>query len=265
MKSILLFITFVTYSESFHPKLATQTYSFIESVKSSRAAYITQTDLIFKGIHRCAVGSVRNVRRSFIAYSSRQQQISPGSLKKLEQSLGIEFKNITLLEQALTHRSVAKTTLDSNQRLEFLGDAVLGMVVADHLYQSYPHLKEGELTAMRKEVVNTQALAGVARAEGLGNWVLMSSLEDHTGGRKKESILADTTESIIAAVYLDQGLQTATGLILRWVGGLIQKAEPPSLSCQPRLSCARDRACRPQHSLGPRTAAPTLRGGSDPG
>jgi hypothetical protein len=150
--------------------------------------------------------------------------ISQVSIESLQERIGVVFHNKSLLEQALVHRSTVKNNLDSNQRLEFLGDAILGMVVADFLYRSYPHLREGELTAIRKEVVNSQALAKVARMIGLGDWITMTDLEAHTGGRKKESILADATESVIAAVYLDQGLQSASDLVMRWVGEMVEQA-----------------------------------------
>ena len=120
-----------------------------------------------------------------------------------------------LLEQALTHRSYAYEHggLPTNERLEFLGDAVLGIVVTDVLYRRHPDLAEGQLAKLRASVVNTRALAGVARGLSLGRWLRLGRGEQSTGGRDKNSILADTMEAVIAAVYLDRGMAGATTLV----------------------------------------------------
>ena len=133
---------------------------------------------------------------------------------RLEAALGTAVE-VGLLEQALTHRSYAYEHggLPTNERLEFLGDAVLGLVVTDLLYRRYPELPEGSLAKIRASVVNTRALADVARALDLGPWVRLGRGEEVTGGRDKSSILADTTEALLGAVYLDRGITAVTRLV----------------------------------------------------
>ena len=120
-----------------------------------------------------------------------------------------------LMEQALTHRSYAYEHggLPTNERLEILGDAVLGLVVTDALYTTHPDLPEGQLAKLRASVVNTRALAAVARGLQLGRWLRIGRGEEVTGGRDKNSILADTMEALIGAVYLDRGIAGATTLV----------------------------------------------------
>ncbi len=142
----------------------------------------------------------------------------------LEREMEVQFVNSSLLLQALTHPSAVIENLQSNQRLEFLGDAVLDMVISSHLYETYPQYDEGHLTALRKEVVNTKALAKVAREHKLGHWIRMSKAEESTGGRDKENILADVVESLIAAVFLDRGHEAARDLTLRWFRTVLQSA-----------------------------------------
>ena len=132
----------------------------------------------------------------------------------LEAALGTGIEP-GLLEQALTHRSYAYEHggLPTNERLEFLGDAVLGIVVTDALYTTHPDLPEGSLAKLRASVVNTRALAVVARGLDLGRWLRLGRGEEATGGRDKNSILADTMEAVIGAVYLDRGIAGATVLV----------------------------------------------------
>lgn len=120
-----------------------------------------------------------------------------------------------LLRRALTHRSFSyeNGNVPHNERLEFLGDAVLGVVVTDTLYREHPELPEGQLAKLRAAVVNTRALAQVARGIGLGDFVLLGRGEETTGGRDKDSILADTTEATIGCVYLDRGMPAAAALV----------------------------------------------------
>jgi ribonuclease-3 len=122
-----------------------------------------------------------------------------------------------LLERALTHRSFAYENggLPTNERLEFLGDAVLGLVVTDALFRGYPDLPEGHLAKLRAAVVNQRALAGVARGLRLGDFVRLGRGEEGTGGRDKASILADTLEAVIGAVYIERGLTEASALVHR--------------------------------------------------
>ncbi len=131
-----------------------------------------------------------------------------------------------LLDRALMHRSYAYENggLPTNERLEFLGDSVLGLIVTDTLFRSFPDLPEGQLAKLRAAVVNMRALAGVARGLDLGAYVRLGRGEEGTGGRDKSSILADTLEAVIGAVYLDKGLALADELVHRLFDPLIARA-----------------------------------------
>ena len=138
-------------------------------------------------------------------------------ISDLEKAIGYRFKNISLLQNALAHSSYANerwhNSLMSNERLEFLGDSILGMTVADHLYRTFPDRPEGELTRMRADMVCEKTLAAVANRIGLGSHLLLGHGEEQGGGRSRESILADAVESIIAACYLDGGFESAAAFI----------------------------------------------------
>ncbi len=142
-------------------------------------------------------------------------------IKDLEEAIGYRFRNITLLQNALSHSSYANerwhNSLLSNERLEFLGDSVLGMLVAEYLYQNFPDRPEGELTRMRADMVCEQALAQIANTIGLGEHLLLGHGEDTSGGRTRDSILADAVESVIAASYLDGGMAAAKQFVDRFV------------------------------------------------
>ena len=142
-------------------------------------------------------------------------------IKDLEEAIGYRFQNITLLQNALTHSSYANerwhNSLLSNERLEFLGDSVLGMVVAEHLYKQFPDRPEGELTKMRADMVCETSLAAIAEKIGLGQHLLLGHGEDRLGGRNRASILADAVESVIAASFLDGGMAAAEGFIRQFV------------------------------------------------
>jgi ribonuclease-3 len=131
-----------------------------------------------------------------------------------------------LLERALTHRSFAYENggLPTNERLEFLGDSVLGLVVTDSLFREYPDLPEGQLAKLRAAVVNMRALADVARGLQLGNYVRLGRGEEGTGGRDKSSILADTLEAVIGAVYVERGLTEASALVHRLFDPVIARS-----------------------------------------
>jgi ribonuclease-3 len=131
-----------------------------------------------------------------------------------------------LLERALTHRSFAYENggLPTNERLEFLGDSVLGLVVTDALFRGYPDLPEGQLAKLRAAVVNMRALASVARGLKLGDYVRLGRGEDGTGGRDKSSILADTLEAVIGAVYIERGLDEASALVHRLFDPVIARS-----------------------------------------
>ncbi len=132
----------------------------------------------------------------------------------LEAALGTPLP-ADLLERALTHRSYAyeQGGLPTNERLEFLGDAVLGVIVTDALYRAHEELPEGQLAKLRASVVNTRALADVARQLDLGPWLRLGRGEEATGGRDKTTILADTLEAVIGAVYCEHGIDGATTLV----------------------------------------------------
>jgi len=142
-------------------------------------------------------------------------------IKDLEDAIGYRFRNITYLQNALAHSSYANErwhdSLMSNERLEFLGDSILGMVVAKHLYQNFPDRPEGELTRMRADMVCETSLARVADQVGLGKHLLLGHGEEQGGGRERPSILADAVESVIAASFLDGGMEAAEGFIRRFV------------------------------------------------
>jgi ribonuclease III len=140
-----------------------------------------------------------------------------GRATPLERALGVRFKDPRLREAALTHRSYAfeRERDETNERLEFLGDAVLGLVVTDLAYRRFPDLPEGELAKLRAATVNMITLADVARDLGLGEEILLGKGEELSGGRDKTSILADAMEAVLGAVYLDRGLEAARQLIER--------------------------------------------------
>ena len=141
-------------------------------------------------------------------------------MKTLEEKLGYTFQNPKLLENALTHSSCANESrgrLQSNERLEFLGDSILGMVVADHLYRNHPDLPEGELTRTRAALVCEESLVEVARELGLGEYLRLGKGEEAGGGRQRPSIRADAVEAVLAAVYLDGGIGSARKIIQKYI------------------------------------------------
>ena len=142
-------------------------------------------------------------------------------ISDLEKAIGYRFRDITLLQNALAHSSYANerwhNSLMSNERLEFLGDSILGMTVADYLYRTFPDRPEGELTRMRADMVCEKTLAAVANQIGLGQHLLLGHGEERFGGRNRESILADAVESIIAACYLDGGFESAAAFIRSFI------------------------------------------------
>ena len=142
-------------------------------------------------------------------------------IKDLEAALGYQFQNITLLQNALTHSSYANerwhNSLLSNERLEFLGDSILGMVVARYLFENFPDRPEGELTRMRADMVCETSLAAIAARLDLGKHLLLGHGEERFGGRCRASILADAVESVIAASFLDGGINAAADIITRFV------------------------------------------------
>lgn len=138
-------------------------------------------------------------------------------LEKLAEKIGVEFKDITLLRTACTHRSYLNENrgsgLEHNERLEFLGDAVLELVVTSFLFRKYPHKAEGELTAYRAAIVNTVSLTKVAEHIGLNDFMLLSKGESKDTGRARGIIVANAVEAIIGAIYMDQGYNAAANFI----------------------------------------------------
>jgi ribonuclease-3 len=152
--------------------------------------------------------------------------LAENDLERLEQLLERPFTDRSLLARALAHRSYCaeNPSVEANERLEFLGDAVLGLVVTDFIYRAFPHLPEGELAKVRASVVNAGVLAELATEIELGEFVLLGKGEGLSGGREKPSILADAMEAVLAATYLDGGWEGAYELVMRLLGERIATA-----------------------------------------
>jgi ribonuclease-3 len=159
---------------------------------------------------------LKNGFARFFSKDSSDQKLQK-MLKSLSEKLGHSFTDEHILRQALKHRSYLTCTgesrIESNERLELLGDAVLGLVVTDFLYNTFPDEEEGTLTNFKSLLVNRRHLAKVAKRFGLGKFLLMNDAEDRAGGRKRESILSDAMEAIIGAIYFDGGLAAARKFI----------------------------------------------------
>lgn len=137
------------------------------------------------------------------AEDSELTALSNSALTSLQQALAYQFSDIALLKLALTHRSASKV---HNQRLEFLGDAALGLAMADLLFQYYPDAPEGELSQLRASLVNRNSLAEIARKLALGSMLILGLGEQKSGGRQRDSILSDALEAVLGAIYLDGGI-----------------------------------------------------------
>ncbi len=146
-------------------------------------------------------------------------------MRALEDRLGVRFRDLGLLDQALTHSSYAHEggTQGTYERLEFLGDAVLNLVVSDHLYRHFPAASEGELARMRAQLVSEAALSEIARGLELTRYILLGRGEERTGGRSRSSLLADVLEAVVGAVYVDSGYGVAHALVSRWYGALVER------------------------------------------
>jgi ribonuclease-3 len=146
----------------------------------------------------------------------------------LERRIGYRFRDRGMLEHALTHRSRAHEDASGgvfdNESMEFLGDAVLGFIIADLLFRIFPQHDEGQKSKLKASIVSTAALARLAERLGVGEFIILGRGEEKTGGRRKQALLADTYEALIAAVYLDGGIQAARGFIEREFGDLIREA-----------------------------------------
>ncbi len=141
-------------------------------------------------------------------------------MSDFEKVIGYTYKNKKLLKEALTHSSFVnegRNKSKNNQRLEFLGDAVLSIIVSEHLFTHYTHLPEGELTKLRASLVCEKSLHDFAKMIELGNYLAMGKGEENTGGRRRISILADAFEAVIASIYLDGGLEKAKSFVLKFI------------------------------------------------
>lgn len=141
-------------------------------------------------------------------------------MKGLEEKLGYKFNNIKLLQNALNHSSYAnevRNGVTSNERLEFLGDSVLSVIVSDYIYKNYRSWPEGELTKLRASLVCEKSLCGFSRELELGKYLMLGRGEDKGGGRERDSILADAFEAVLAAIYLDGGMECARRHVMRFV------------------------------------------------
>jgi len=153
--------------------------------------------------------------------------VALADLANLQATIGVDFKDPSLLEQSLVHRSYLNEnpdqSLSSNERLEFLGDAVLTFVVAEEIYHRFPHLSEGELTKLRSALVRGDMLSRVARSLNLGQHLYLGHGEEESGGRSRPRNLSGTLEAVIGAVLVDQGLDAAKGFILRILGSELEQ------------------------------------------
>ena len=150
-------------------------------------------------------------------------------MDQLEQKIGYRFRNKKLLRQALTHSSYANEKklgkLGCNERLEFLGDAVLELISSDVLYARFPQIQEGELTKKRASLVCEPSLAYCARQFGLPEYLLLGRGEDMTGGRMRDSIVSDATEALLGAIYLDGGFERAREFVLKFILNYIERKQ----------------------------------------
>lgn len=149
-------------------------------------------------------------------------------MRTLEKNMGYIFKNLDLLKTSLTHSSYAnevKKGTQNNERLEFLGDAVLSIIVSEYLFKNFSHLPEGELTKLRASLVCEKNLAEYSRKLNVGQFLLLGKGEEMNGGRERSSILADAFEAILAALYLDSDMSTATEYVLKFVKNQLENTK----------------------------------------
>jgi ribonuclease-3 len=175
----------------------------------------------------------------------------------LEESIGHSFRDRRLLERALTHRSWAHESVGAggprearalhNEALEFVGDSVLGLIVADTLFRSHPELTEGELSRMKHRLVSTQTLARVARRLRLGEHLRIGRGEEKTGGRRKRALLADAFEALLAAVFVDGGYATAEGFVRRALASELEEATPESAAAADYKTLLQERLQSERH------------------
>lgn len=170
-----------------------------------------------------------------------KRNLKLADLNTLQKILGIEFKDVSLLEKSLVHRSYLNenngSESDSNERLEYLGDAILGFIVAEKLYRDFPEYDEGRMTRLRSALVRRETLARISRSINLGKYLFLGKGEDSSGGRNKSANLACALEAVIAAVYLDQGMVKTRKMIIRLLKDEWQKAikKPAAIDYKSKL------------------------------
>ncbi|MEI7604350.1 MAG: ribonuclease III [bacterium] len=157
-------------------------------------------------------------------------------LPELEKTIGIQFNNKEIIKEALTHRSILseKKNVKHNERLEFLGDAVLEIVVTEYLYNEYPDYDEGLLTSFRAAAVKTESLSETAVELNLGQFLIMSSSEESTGGKSRPYILANCVEAIIGAIYIDLGFAKAKEFIDKYINSKLKNIVDNRLDIDPK-------------------------------
>ncbi|HEY6047291.1 MAG TPA: ribonuclease III [Pyrinomonadaceae bacterium] len=189
---------------------------------------------------------------------------APDNLDHLEKIIGYRFADRQLLEQAMTHRSWAHEQVSPhsqrearglhNEALEFLGDSILGLIVADYLFRAYPHASEGELSRMKHRLVSSPTLAKASTRLGLGEFVRFGRGEEKSGGRRKAALLADVFEAVMGAVFLDGGLEAATKFVESSLSEELRDSDPvaaaaadPKTMLQEKLQANREPA--PQYTV----------------
>ncbi|MFH1562828.1 MAG: ribonuclease III [Nitrospirota bacterium] len=169
---------------------------------------------------RCRIFFILHSSFSILEGKKIMNEARIQQLKEMQDALGLEFKNLDLLNQSLTHTSYAYELSDrengmlQNERMEFLGDVVLGLIVSEYIYKKYPDYMEGDLAKIRAKVVSRPILAKRAKYLELGKYLLLGKGEEMTGGRNRHSILADTMEALMGAIYLDSGLEKSRYFVL---------------------------------------------------
>ncbi len=158
-------------------------------------------------------------------------RMASDALLRLEKKLGYQFKDPDLLRQAISHRSVGS---EHYERLEFLGDSILGFIIAEELYRRFPEASEGQMTRLRSHLVKGKTLAKLSIQLSLGDFLLLGSGELKSGGFRRESILADAFEAIVAGVYLESGIDVCRKHLLVWYGTLLSEADPNEVTKDPK-------------------------------
>ncbi|SRR5579884_39035 len=160
--------------------------------------------------------------------------MSPADLSALQQRLAYSFQRPERLRQAVTHKSYINETkdkaIDDNERMEFLGDAVLDLIISEALVARFPNAPEGDLSKMKSRVVSEGTLARIAKGIDLGRYLYLGRGEERTLGREKSSLLADATEAVIAAIYLDGGLPAARDVVIREFEPFLQELTRPEIT-----------------------------------